>query len=141
MSQISSMFTKEVVTVRPNDTLARAAELMSSHNVGAVVVAEQRRPVGILTDRDLAMAMGVNGLPRTSAVQVVMSCPVTTIKQDEGIFEATRQMMETGQRRMPVVDYLGRLVGLVSLDDLVVLLSRELDNLAKGVQTELANAT
>ena len=138
MREISSMFTKEVVTVRPSDTLGRAAELMEEQNVGAVVVAEQQRPVGILTDRDLALALGARGRSRSETVQEVMGCPVTTMSQDEGIFQATRHMMETAQRRMPVVDNLGRLVGLVSLDDLLVLLSRELDNHAQGVQAEIA---
>ena len=71
-------------------------------------------------------------------VQQWMACPVTTLSQDEGIFQATQYMMENTQRRLPVVDSLGRLVGLVSLDDLLVLLSRELDNLAQGVEAEIA---
>jgi CBS domain-containing protein len=137
MREISSLFTKEVVTVRPSDTLARAAELMDKQNVGAVVVAEQQRPVGILTDRDLALALGARGAARSEAVQKLMTCPVTTLAQDEGIFEATRRMMETAQRRMPVVDNFGRLVGLVTLDDLLVLLGRELDNLGKSVEAEI----
>jgi CBS-domain-containing membrane protein len=69
-----------------------------------------------------------------------MTCPVTTMSQSEGIYRATQYMMENAQRRMPVVDDVGRLVGLVSLDDLLVLLSRELDNLAQGVQAELATS-
>ena len=52
----------------------------------------------------------------------------------------TRQMMENALRRVPVVDDRGRLVGLVALDDLLVLLSRELDNLTKGVRTEIGQA-
>ena len=138
MREISSLFTKEVVTVRSTDTLARAAQLMDERNVGAVVVAEQQRPVGILTDRDLAIALGARGVARSEAVQKVMTCPVTTMRQDEGVFQATQAMMEAGQRRMPVVDDFGRLVGLVSLDDLLVLLSRELDNLGRSVQAEIA---
>jgi CBS domain-containing protein len=140
MREISSLFTKEVVTVRPTETLARAAELMDEQKVGAVVVTEQQRPVGILTDRDLAIAMGARGATRLDAVQKVMTCPVTTMSQSEGIYRATQYMMENAQRRMPVVDDVGRLVGLVSLDDLLVLLSRELDNLAQGVQAELATS-
>ena len=138
MRQISTVFTKEVATVRPADTIGRAAEVMDQQNVGAVVVVEQQRPVGIVTDRDIAIALGVKGAPRTSHVQELMTCPVTTLRQDEGIFNATQHMMENALRRVPVVDAVGRLVGLVSLDDLLVLLSRELDNLAKGVQAEMA---
>jgi CBS domain-containing protein len=139
MREISSLFTKEVVTVRPTETLAQAAQLMDERNVGAVVVAEQQRPVGIVTDRDLAIALGARGAARSEAVQKVMTCPVNTLSQDEGVMQATQRMMENAQRRMPVVDDFGRLVGLVTLDDLLVLLGRELDNLGKGVQAEMVS--
>jgi CBS domain-containing protein len=134
------MFTKAVVMVRPTDTLARAAELMAQHSVGAVVVTEQQRPVGIVTDRDIALALAIRGASPDGSVQDVMTCPVMTVRQDEGIFDVTRRMMENALRRVPVIDDRGRLVGLVALDDLLVLLSRELDNLAKGVRAEVATA-
>lgn len=138
MRQLATMFTKEVVTVRPTDTIGRAAERMDQENVGAVVVVEGQRPVGIITDRDVAVALGARGGARNDSVQDMMTCPVTTIRQDAGIFDATQHMMENALRRVPVVDDVGRLVGIVALDDLLVLLSRELDNLAKGVQAEVA---
>ena len=140
MRQLGTMFTKEVVAIRPSDTIGRAAERMDQENVGEGVVVEEQRPVGIVTDRDIAMALGAGGASRGDTVQDVMTCPVTTLRQDEGIFNATQHMMENALRRVPVVDNVGRLVGLVSLDDLLVLLSRELDNLAKGVQAEVAPA-
>ena len=66
-----------------------------------------------------------------------MTCPVMTVGQDEGIFDVTRRMMENAVRRVPVVDDKGGRVGLVALDDLLVLVSRELDSLAKGVKAEV----
>ena len=140
MTHLQSMFSKSVVTVRPTETIEQAAEAMEAHRVGAIVVTEQQRPVGIVTDRDIAMAMALRGASGTTAVQDVMTCPVTTVSQDQGIFDVTRQMMENALRRVPVVDDRGRLVGLVALDDLLVLLSRELDNLTKGVRTEIGQA-
>ena len=62
----------------------------------------------------------------------VMTVPVETLRQDEGVCEATRRMMELGVRRLPVVDEAGRLVGLVSLDDLLLLPSRALKQPAEG---------
>ena len=138
MKHLESIFTKEVVTVRPTDSIGRAAEVMDQQMVGAVVVVEDQRPVGIVTDRDIGLALGARGAARGDSVQDLMTCPVTTMRQDEGIFQATQHMMENALRRVPVVDDIGRLVGLVALDDLLVLLSRELDNLAKGVQAEVA---
>jgi CBS domain-containing protein len=132
------MFTKAVATIRPSDSIEHAAEMMEQHQIGAVVVAEQNRPVGIITDRDIALALAVGGSSREEGVQGIMTCPVMTVGQDEGIFDVTRRMMENAVRRVPVVDDKGRLVGLVALDDLLALLSRELDSLAKGVQAEVA---
>jgi signal-transduction protein with cAMP-binding, CBS, and nucleotidyltransferase domain len=69
-----------------------------------------------------------------------MTCPVSAIRQDEGVYNATQQMMELAVRRLPVVDEQGQLVGLVSLDDLLLLLGRELHNIAEGIRAEVAVA-
>lgn len=111
---------------------------MELENVGAIVVTEGDRPVGIVTDRDLALAVCVRGASPQEHVQSVMTCPVSTISKDEGIYNATQQMMEHAVRRLPVVDPSGGLVGLVSLDDLLLLLSRELQNMAEGIKVETA---
>jgi len=138
MKSVGSIFAKNVITVRPGDTLSRSAERMEQHNIGALVVVEQERPVGIITDRDIAIALGARHAVKSDTVQTVMTCPVTTMHEDEGIYDATKHMMAKALRRMPVVDGAGRLVGLVTLDDLLVLLSRELDNLARGIRAEVA---
>jgi CBS domain-containing protein len=71
MKRYTECFAKPVLTVGPNDPLAAAAQAMKKHNVGAVVVVESRRPVGVLTDRDLALALAVNGAtPHAPVVRV-----------------------------------------------------------------------
>jgi CBS domain-containing protein len=137
---IGNMLTKKAVTARPMDSLARAARLMDENNAGAIVVVDQDRPVGIVTDRDLARSVCILGTSPEAHVQGVMTCPVTTIRQDEGVYNATQQMMELAVRRLPVVDEQGQLVGLVSLDDLLLLLGRELHNIAEGIRAEVAVA-
>ena len=128
---------RKVITVQPYDTLASAGRLMKTENVGTVVVVEKDRPVGIITDRDLALAACLNRYSVDAPVQDIMTCPVATIREDEGIFSATQRMMEMAVRRLPVIDQLGRLVGLISLDDLLLVFSRELQNVAEGVQAEV----
>jgi CBS domain-containing protein len=135
--KLGSLFTNEVVTAKPADSLATVAKLMEEHNVGTVVLAEGQRPVGIVTDRDLALALGVQGHSPQVPVQEVMTCPITTMGHHEGIFKATQHMQENAIRRLVVVDDVGRLVGLVSLDDLLLLLSRELNNLAASIRPEV----
>jgi signal-transduction protein with cAMP-binding, CBS, and nucleotidyltransferase domain len=111
---------------------------MEKQNVGAVVVAQDNRPIGIVTDRDLALAVCVRGKSPDEHVQEVMTCPVSTINKDEGVYAATQQLMEQAVRRLPVVDENGDAIGLVSLDDLLLLLSRELQNMAEGIKVEAA---
>ena len=135
---LSSLLNRRVVTASPKDSLARVGSLMEQENVGAVVVTDADRPIGIVTDRDLALAVCVRGTPPQEHVQSVMTCPVSTISKDEGVYTATQQMMEQAVRRLPVVDQSGGLVGLVSLDDLLLLLSRELQNMAEGIKVESA---
>jgi CBS domain-containing protein len=59
--KLSDIFTKQVITAGPAETLAGVARLMQEHHVGTVVLVEDQRPVGILTDRDLALALGARG--------------------------------------------------------------------------------
>jgi CBS domain-containing protein len=130
-------FAKKVVTVIPEDSLQTAASLMEQHNVGAVVVVEQGKPVGILTDRDLALDLGARGTPLRTTVVRVMTTPVETIGNKDGVFAASAAMREARVRRLTVVDDDGRVVGIVTLDDLLRLLSRELANLVEGISPEM----
>jgi CBS domain-containing protein len=111
---------------------------MDRKNVGAVVVTENGKPTGIVTDRDLALATCIRLFSPDEPVALVMTHPVSTLRDDEGILDATRQMMEHSIRRLPVVNEHERLVGLVSVDDLIPLLSRELHHIAEGIQAEVA---
>jgi CBS domain-containing protein len=132
-----SLFEKDVVTASPEDTLAQVAKTLEQHKIGAIVVVDQHEPVGIVTDRDLALAVCVRGISPNEPVRRVMSSPVATLKHTQGVFEATRQMKQLTVRRLPVVDDDGKLVGLVSLDDLLLLLTSELGNLAVSVREEM----
>ena len=135
---ISELVTRKLVTAAPQDSLAKVAKLMEQENVGAVVVTQENRPIGIVTDRDLAVAVCVRGTSPKEHVQNVITCPVSTISQDEGVYDATQQLMEQAVRRLPVVDVNGDAIGIVSLDDLLLLLSRELQNMAEGIKVEAA---
>jgi signal-transduction protein with cAMP-binding, CBS, and nucleotidyltransferase domain len=131
-------FVKKVVTVLPCESLSSVARAMDQHNVGAVVIAENRKPVGIITDRDLALQLGAHGVSPQTPVVKVMTSPVQTVARDDGVFDTTQAMMELRVRRLPVVDDDGELVGLVTLDDLLRVLSGELSSLVQGVKSEMA---
>ena len=137
---LSDLITRKPVTAKPKDSLAQVGALMERENVGAIVITEGKRPVGIVTDRDLALAMSVHAKSLQEHVQNVMTAPVTTIGNQDGVFKATQLIMDRAVRRLPVVDKNGDLVGLLALDDLLLLLSRELQSMAEGVKAEATAA-
>ncbi len=120
-----------VVTVSPDDSIRRAAELMREHHVGDVVVAERSggylAPVGILTDRDIVVEVIAEnvGLDQVT-VRDTMTDQLITAKEDDDLLATLMQMRENGVRRLPVVDGSGRLVGILSADDVIGLVAREL---------------
>jgi CBS domain-containing protein len=134
--KLNDIFTRNVVTARPEDTLATVALRMQEHNVGTVVIVENQRPVGIITDRDLALAVGARDVSPQAEVQKVMTRHVLAIPEDTSIYTATKFMREREVRRLPIVDREDRLVGIVTLDDLLRFLGRELCNLAEGIKHE-----
>lgn len=128
---------KKLITAAPTATLSSVALQMREHNVGAVMIVDGEKLVGMVTDRDLALALGAAGVSPDVPVEGVMTTPVRTIPNGAGIFAATQCMRDSGMRRMPIVDEKGHLVGIVSLDDLMWLLGRELYNLAEGIKREV----
>jgi CBS domain-containing protein len=127
---ISDLCKRVVVTIRRDATAEDAAQIMRASHIGNVVVvdaADTRKPVGIITDRDIAVEIVAQGLaPAQTMVGAVMSAPVVSLREEDSIVEALDKMSARGVRRAPVLDRDGHLKGLVSVDDLVPLLAREL---------------
>ena len=130
---LGEQFRKEVVTLGPDATIRKAAQLMREHGVGAVVVVDEKGiSQGILTDRDVAIAVGANELDPYTAVRHIMREELVTIGETKGVFNAAEFMQKYQVRRLPIVDADGKLVGMVTMDDLLALLARELANIAEG---------
>ena len=108
----------------PDELVRAAAQRMSNRNVGALVVSEgDGVPRGILTDRDLAVRVLATGAdPARTRVRDVWTPDPVTIREDAAVEEALSRMRSRGVRRLPVVDDTGRLVGIVSLHDILALL-------------------
>jgi CBS domain-containing protein len=124
---------KDVVVVLPEEPAAHAAEAMLEHHVGAVVVVEQGRPIGMVTDRDLALRLIAAGRDGSTSVREVMSGDLVTARVEDQVDDVAQRMRRHGVRRLPIVDANGALVGLVALDDLYVLLAGELSATARAV--------
>lgn len=136
--KLQALSDREVVTVPPQALIREAAERMARDNVGAVVVVDADQHVlGIVTDRDIALALATRGVSPELAVASIMTNEVVTIWEDQSLFDATQYFWGHRIRRLPIIDREGRLVGLLSTDDLFGLLTRELFNVAHALEPSL----
>ena len=139
---LGKICTKPVVTASAQMTVEQAARAMRTRNVGALVVVNAGRPVGMLTDRDIAVEVVAKGIePDTARVGDVMHKKPVIIREDLGIFDAVRVFAKTGVRRLPVVTKSGVLVGVIAVDDLIMLLGNELGHVAGALSAGLRRAS
>jgi CBS domain-containing protein len=135
--RISDVMTQGVVTAGSEDTLRSVGELMRDRNVGSVVVCDGDRPVGVVTDRDLALAVVADRVDPDDRVQEHASKPIVTGEVEMDIEEAVAIMIQHRIRRLPVTES-ELLVGIVTIDDLAV---RAGDlHLAQQITAEVAKA-
>lgn len=141
---IAAICNREVITVYSESTALNAAKLMRQYHVGDVIVIETNNekaiPVGIVTDRDIVIELVATELNCNviTAGDIMVKNP-TVINEGAGVFDAIKTMTAKGVRRLPVVDDDGDLVGIVTLDDLILLLAKEFGTLSKLVTREQKN--
>jgi CBS domain-containing protein len=135
VSESLTRYARAVVTARLDESVADAARLMRDRKVGSVVVTREGRAVGVLTDRDLALRVVAEARDpeRTTIEQVVTYDPVT-LKESDTIETAVLLMRDRGVRRLPIVDALGAVLGIVTADDLIVRLSGQLAALGEAIE-------
>ena len=125
-----------VAVVEPDTQALVAAQLMRKHHVGALVVvdaAEQTRPVGIVTDRDLVLGLMAEGLdPALFTVGDIMSTDLVVARPEMDALDAVALMRERRLHRIIVVDDVGRLVGIATVDDVLAVLAQGLLDLSRG---------
>jgi CBS domain-containing protein len=135
---IGAICTRDVDLAEQDESVQIAAERMTKCKVGTLMVLdEQSKPVGILTDRDLTTRVVAQGLdPNTTVVRDVMTKSPESIDEDTPIEVAISCMRQCQCRRLPVIDEQGKLAGIISLDDIVDLLSDELDEIGELLRSE-----
>lgn len=110
-----------------DDTVAEAAAKMWSQQTGSLLVMEGDRLEGIITERDLLRLVAEGKDPKTMAVRDVMTKNVVTIGPDTGLRDAAELMFDKWFRHLPVVDHAGKVVGVISLRDLLTVVARGLE--------------
>jgi len=139
---VGEICNREVVFAYRDTKLVEAARLMREHHVGTLVIvverASERVPVGILTDRDIVVAVVAKELdPRALTVgDVIDAGGVLVVREQDGLADALRVMREKGVRRVPVVTKSGALAGIVALDDMLELVTEELNDMVRSVDRE-----
>jgi CBS domain-containing protein len=133
-------FVRDTVVATEKTPIAEVAARMRDGSVGCVIVIRDGRPLGIVTDRDIALRVVADGRrpDLTCAADVMTECAVT-VRRDAGIETAARLMRDRGVRRLPIVDEEGRAVGIVTADDLITLLSQELTDVGAGIGENVDN--
>jgi predicted transcriptional regulator len=138
---LSLICNHNVATIEASEGIAEAASRMRNEHVGTLLVVERRGrvhvPVGILTDRDIVVGVVAKRVePETVTVGDVMTRDLLTVREDDGVEFALREMRRHGVRRAPVVGKRGQLVGIVSLDDVIQHLATQLGRLADAIRIE-----
>jgi CBS domain-containing protein len=128
----------EVDTAEVSESVQAAADRMNSRNVGTLVILDpNEQPLGIITDRDLAIRVLAKGKsPFTTTVGDVMTHIPKTIHEEAPIEQAIEIMRSGPFRRLPVVDDTGKLVGLLSIDDILELLGEEFRDIGALLKAE-----
>jgi CBS domain-containing protein len=127
-------FEHGAVVAQLSETALDVARRMRDFHVGCVVVTSGSTPVGIITDRDLALRVVAEGRdPLRTLVSEIVTYDATTLPRTAGIETAVRTMRERGVRRLPIVTEEGKLTGIVTADDLTILLTQELADLGMGL--------
>lgn len=142
--KVGEFCNRDVIIINGDESVKTAAELMRRHHVGDVVLVEEnegrRIPIGIVTDRDLvveAMAVGLEATVLT--VQDLVTRSLLMAKEDDSVFDCLELMKIKGVRRLPVVDADKSLIGIITMDDITVLLAGMLFNVVSLVDRQQKN--
>lgn len=141
--KIGEICNETVVWTTRDETVLEAAEMMRENHVGDVVVVkdtdEGRMPIGILTDRDVALCAAEHG-PDALTQKTVgdeMSDVLILAREDDSSEEVLGNMASNGVRRVPVVDRHDTLCGILTYDDLVSHFGRQIQKLGEVIDTEI----
>ena len=128
----------KVQSIDPNENVYEALRQMDEHGIGALLVLEGNKPIGLFSERDYARKLALRGLrSRETAVKTIMSSPVLTISPDASVQQGLSMMTEKFIRHLPVVDGSG-VIGMVSIGDLVKAVIKDQESLIDQLESYLA---
>lgn len=133
--RVSEAVRRQVVTVAPDASIAQAAGIMESSGVGALAVVDDGSLAGIVTDRDIVCRGIAHGVPLDGRIDSLMSTPVHSVAADSDLHDASAMFRQHPVRRLAVVDG-ATVVGVITVDDLLINVSSHLADLCQPVTAE-----
>lgn len=135
--KVIDMAVHKVAVITPEKSIWESARQMRVEHVGSLVVVDQDgKPIGMLTDRDITIEGVARGVDvDQTTVRDLMTAPVVTATESEGMVTALARMREFGIRRLPIIDSEGKLVGVVTNSNLIKELSELLDGLVRNISS------
>ncbi len=139
---VGRICTREVDTATFDESAEVAAQRMHQRGVGTlIIVNDAAQPIGILTDRDLVTRVMAHGyIASDTLLREMMTAAPKTISEDDAVESALMLMRRGNFRRVPVVDSENRLVGLVTLDDILMFLAEEFSDIGRLLECETPRA-
>ena len=124
---LKDMLNRDVVTIPPSAAISEAAYLMMREDIGSLVVIDNEMfPIGSVTDRDLVVSVIAEGMnPDNVIVEEIMTKNIVFVEEETNIMDILSTMSEYSVRRIPVTKH-GRLSGIISVDDLIVIVANEI---------------
>jgi CBS domain-containing protein len=140
---VGNLCQRQPVTVRPFDDLTTVSRVMRERHVGCVVVVAPDvrdnafKPVGVLTDRDIVVAVVAREAdPKVLVAGDVMTREPVVAFEEESLGAALKKMRKVGVRRLPVLGKQEELIGVISIDDIIDALVAELEDVAGSIRSE-----
>ncbi len=136
-STFKELIHRNVITISSYDSVSEAAYLMRNEDIGALVVTDKdSKPIGIITDRDLVVSVIAERInPTEVTVEDIMTKDPVSVDEDTDLFDIIRILQEHSVRRLPITSG-GKLTGIVSVDDLIVVVATEVVNLAMAMSSK-----
>jgi len=132
--KVKDFMSKKVISLDLNSKLEEVARVMGEKRIGSIVITEEGKPKGIITERDMVVKVMAKGLDyRDLKAKDVMSYPLITINKERSLEEAAEVMLTKGIRRLVVVDEKGEMVGIITTSDLARSLAKEENLLLRAI--------
>jgi len=118
----NQIMNKDVLTVDKSDSLQEAAQKMSKLKIGCVIVSDNNKPIGIVTERDFVTKVAAEGRPLFTEIYEIMSSPLITLDPEDTVWEASEIMKEKSIHKLPVKEN-EKIIGIVTTSDIVKICS------------------